>query len=199
MRTLAHPPSRRPAVAAMLAALGCLSALPSGQGLAQTGADGEWTMPAKDYASTRYSELAEITPANADAPASGLDLLHRRAGGPRGSAARGQEHDVRGHSVAQRALRLRPHPGRLSAQVEVPARREPQRDRGVLLRRDQPGRVLRRRQDHLQPARRAHGCGRRGVGQGAVEDADRRRQRGRDHADGAVRGQGPGDRRGLGR
>ena len=65
MRTLAHPPSRRPAVAAMLTALGCLSALPSGQGLAQTGADGEWTMPAKDYASTRFSRLAEITPSNA--------------------------------------------------------------------------------------------------------------------------------------
>ena len=28
-------------------------------------ADGEWTMPAKDYAATRYSELDEITAANA--------------------------------------------------------------------------------------------------------------------------------------
>lgn len=27
--------------------------------------DGQWTMPAKNYASTRFSELAEITPANA--------------------------------------------------------------------------------------------------------------------------------------
>ena len=27
--------------------------------------DGEWTMPGKDYASTRYSGLAQITPANA--------------------------------------------------------------------------------------------------------------------------------------
>ena len=28
--------------------------------------DGEWTMPGKDYASTRYSELSQITPANAE-------------------------------------------------------------------------------------------------------------------------------------
>jgi PQQ-dependent dehydrogenase (methanol/ethanol family) len=27
--------------------------------------DGDWTMPARDYSSTRYSELSEITPANA--------------------------------------------------------------------------------------------------------------------------------------
>src|SRR3569623_1609380 len=27
--------------------------------------DGQWTMPSKDYANTRYSELSEITPQNA--------------------------------------------------------------------------------------------------------------------------------------
>src|SRR5207249_9158767 len=27
--------------------------------------DGQWTMPAKDYAATRYSGLSQITPANA--------------------------------------------------------------------------------------------------------------------------------------
>jgi len=32
---------------------------------AQPGADGEWPMPAHDYASTRYSPLDQITPANA--------------------------------------------------------------------------------------------------------------------------------------
>src|SRR4249919_3192945 len=32
---------------------------------AQTSQDGSWPMPAKDYASTRYSALAQITPANA--------------------------------------------------------------------------------------------------------------------------------------
>ena len=28
-------------------------------------ADGEWSMPARDYASSRFSNLAQITPANA--------------------------------------------------------------------------------------------------------------------------------------
>jgi PQQ-dependent dehydrogenase (methanol/ethanol family) len=32
---------------------------------AQSAAAGDWTMPAKDYAATRFSELAQITPANA--------------------------------------------------------------------------------------------------------------------------------------
>src|ERR1043165_6025938 len=32
---------------------------------AQSADDGSWTMPAKDYASTRYSGLAEITSSNA--------------------------------------------------------------------------------------------------------------------------------------
>ena len=40
------------------------------------------------------------------------------------------------------------------------------------------GRVLRRRQDHLQPARRAHGGGGCQNRQGAVEDPDRRCERG---------------------
>ena len=31
----------------------------------RTGPPGEWPMPAADYANSRYSELAEITPANA--------------------------------------------------------------------------------------------------------------------------------------
>jgi PQQ-dependent dehydrogenase (methanol/ethanol family) len=34
---------------------------------AQASDDGQWTMPAKNYASTRYSELGQITPANAKA------------------------------------------------------------------------------------------------------------------------------------
>jgi glucose dehydrogenase len=59
------PRPRWPTVAAMLTTLGCLSALTAGPVLAQAGADGEWTMPGKDYSSTRFSKLAEITAANA--------------------------------------------------------------------------------------------------------------------------------------
>ena len=33
--------------------------------MAQAPSDGEWTMPAKDYAATRYSGLARITRDNA--------------------------------------------------------------------------------------------------------------------------------------
>ena len=60
-----RPGSRSRRLASALAALGCLAAWPAGPVLAQAAADGEWTMPAKDYASTRYSKLAQITPANA--------------------------------------------------------------------------------------------------------------------------------------
>ena len=33
-------------------------------GTAQTPDDGQWVMPGKDYASTRYSGLTQLTPAN---------------------------------------------------------------------------------------------------------------------------------------
>ena len=48
-----------------LGRLGCLSALLAGPASAQGGTDGEWPIPAKDYSSTRFSKLAEITAANA--------------------------------------------------------------------------------------------------------------------------------------
>ncbi len=60
-----HSRSRRTAVPAMLTALGCLFAVPVRPALAQNGADGEWTMPGKDYSSTRFSKLSQITAANA--------------------------------------------------------------------------------------------------------------------------------------
>jgi PQQ-dependent dehydrogenase (methanol/ethanol family) len=49
----------------MLAVLTWTCVLAPGQAPAQAGGDGEWTMPARDYASTRFSSLAQITPANA--------------------------------------------------------------------------------------------------------------------------------------
>jgi lanthanide-dependent methanol dehydrogenase len=59
------PRSRWPGVAVLLTTLGCLSTLSAGPSVAQAGSDAEWTMPAKDYSSTRFSKLAQITPANA--------------------------------------------------------------------------------------------------------------------------------------
>ncbi|MFL5403892.1 MAG: PQQ-dependent dehydrogenase, methanol/ethanol family [Gemmatimonadales bacterium] len=52
-------------LATMLAAAGCLSMLLTVPASAQVAADGDWTMPGRDYSSTRFSKLAQITPANA--------------------------------------------------------------------------------------------------------------------------------------
>ena len=60
-----HPRCRWPSVVNTLAALGCLSALLTSRASAQAGPDGDWTMPGRDYSSTRFSKLAEITSANA--------------------------------------------------------------------------------------------------------------------------------------
>ncbi|HEY9015605.1 MAG TPA: hypothetical protein VIM84_11145, partial [Gemmatimonadales bacterium] len=49
----------------LVAVLACASISQAGPALAQGGTDGEWTMPGKDYSSTRYSKLAQITAANA--------------------------------------------------------------------------------------------------------------------------------------
>src|SRR6202521_6374373 len=58
--------------AALIAMLGCLGAVAvNGDSVRAVGAqapageDGQWTMPSKDYAATRYSGLAGITPQNA--------------------------------------------------------------------------------------------------------------------------------------
>ena len=154
-------------------------------------------MPAKDFASTRYSGSGADQRRQRRRLAPGVDVLYRRAGGPSGSATRGEQHHVRGDAVAERALCLRPDQGRLSAEVEIPAGREPERHRHRLLRRHQSRRVLRRRQDRLQPAGRTHrrgGCGDRPR---ALEDEDCRSRRRRDDADGTVRGEGSRHRRRL--
>ena len=96
-----------------LTLLACLAAASSRPAMAQAPSDGQWTMPGKDYASTRYSGLAQITPANARA-APGLDLLDRCPRRARGPATRGEQHHVRGDTLPERPLRLRSHQGGLS-------------------------------------------------------------------------------------
>ena len=79
-----------------LTLLACVfAAVPRHPAIAQTASDGNWTMPAKDYAATRYSALAEINASNART-SSGLDILDRCSGRARGPAAGGQQHDVSG-------------------------------------------------------------------------------------------------------
>ena len=63
--------------------------------------DGQWTMPGKNYSSTRYSELAEITSDNAKGLHPVWDLFDRCAGWPSGAAPRRQQHDVRRYALPQ--------------------------------------------------------------------------------------------------
>ena len=118
--------------------------------------DGRWTMPGKDYAGTRYSGLAQLTPGQCRAAQAGVEFLHRGPPRPRRPAAGREQHDVRGDPLPQCPLRVRPDPARLSAQMEIPARGGSQRAGHGLLRRDQPRGLLRRRQDRLQSARRPY-------------------------------------------
>ena len=160
INNLRTPAMRR--VAGVLAALGCLSALAAGPALAQAGADGEWTMPGKDYASTRFSKLAEITSANATRLRPVWTFSTGVLAGHQGQPL----------VVKNTMYVVTPWPNVLYAfdltQEGYPLKWKyrpdvsPNAIGDCLLRRDQPGRVLRRRQDHLQPARRPHGRGGRG-------------------------------------
>src|SRR5690349_9725868 len=55
----------RPTREAVSAASASASGLPVIAPAATSADDGQWTMPQKDYANSRYSSLAEITPENA--------------------------------------------------------------------------------------------------------------------------------------
>ena len=161
-------------VASTLVALGCLSAMPTGPVRAQAGSDGEWTMPGRDYSSTRFSKLAEITSANATRLRPVWTFSTGVLAGHQGQPL----------VVKNTMYVVTPWPNVLYAfdltQEGYPLKWKYRPDVSPnaigdrLLRRDQPGRVLRRRKDHLQPARRPHGRGGRRVRQGGVEDPDRR-------------------------
>ncbi len=140
--------------------------------VAQTTDDGQWTMPGKDYAATRYSGLAEINAQNAK----GLHPVWTFSTGVLGGH-QGQPLVVKNTMYVvtpypERAVCVRSHQGRLPAQVEVSSGGEPERHRDRLLRFDQSRRVLRRREDHLQPARRTHGGGGRRNRSRSVDDQD---------------------------
>ena len=117
--------------------------------------DGQWTMPAKNYAITRYSELAEINTENVK----NLQVAFTFSTG----VNRGQEaaplvvgsHDVRGHALSQHPLRARPDEAGRADEMEVRAEARRGRAGRRLLRRGQSRADLRRRQGLLQHARRA--------------------------------------------
>ena len=89
--------------------------------------DGQWTMPAKNFASTRYSELNEINTAKRHESAGRLDLLDGRQQGAGGGAARREQHDVYRVALPQHSLCARPDQARRAAQVAVQAASRKQR------------------------------------------------------------------------
>ena len=140
---------------------------------ARAAEDGQWTMPAKDYASTRYSGLAQINAGNATR----LRPVWTFSTGVLAG------HEGQPLVVNDTMYVVTPWPNVLYAfdltKEGYPLRWKYRPDVspnaiGIsCCDVDQPRRVLRRRQDRLQPARRSHrrgGCGERAR---SVEDADR--------------------------
>jgi hypothetical protein len=125
--------------------------------LAPDSGDAQWTIPAKNYASTRYSGLAEITAANV----AGLKLAWTFSTG----VDRG--HEAAPLVVGSTMYVVTPYPNTLyaldlaqPAQVEIRAAPGGRGAGRRVLRCRQPGRGLCRRQDHLQHL----GCAHRGGG-----------------------------------
>ena len=59
--------------------------------------DGQWAIPGKNYSSTRYSSLGQITSCQRRKAQAGLELLHRRSARARGTAV-GRRHTMYLHS-----------------------------------------------------------------------------------------------------
>ena len=193
---------RRPAGACARAVLVSLtllvaaptSARPQTQPAAAEAEDGQWTMPGKNYALTRYSGLDQINTENVK----NLQVAWTFSTG----VNRGQE--AAPLVVGDTMYVVTPFPNILYAldlnkKGAMKWKYEPKPARGGagrrLLRRGQPRLLLRRRQDLLQHARRPHRRGRRQDRQGGVEDQGRRDQPRRDDDDGAAGREGQGARR----
>ncbi len=107
---------------------------PAAAAAAADTADGQWTMPSKDYAATRYSALAQITPQNAHALHPVWTFSTGVLGGHEGQplVVGGTMYVVTPWPNVLYAFDLTPR--RLPAQVEVPAGGERQCARRRLLR-----------------------------------------------------------------
>ncbi len=107
----------RAAAAALCISFGCMHGV-SAQG-DTLAVDGDWIMAAHDYASTRYSPLSEITPANAGqlklawSFSTSIDKGHEAA-----PIVVGCDH-VRGHAVPESRHRIRPGEARREREVDV--------------------------------------------------------------------------------
>ena len=160
--------------------------------LAPDASDRQWTIPAKNYASTRYSGLDQITAANvgrlqvAFTFSTGIARGHEAAPLVVGSTM----YIVTPFPNTLYALDLR-RPG-APAQVEVHAHADACGAGGGLLRRREPGRGLLGRPDLLQHARRTHRGGGCRNGAGSLEHEAGGDQSGREHHHGPAGGEGQG-------
>ena len=89
--------TRKRFLTALMAAIAapCWAALAGASAAASPGA-GDWPQMPHDFANTRFSPLAQITPANASQAQAARELVHRHQARPRGGADRGGRHDVPG-------------------------------------------------------------------------------------------------------
>ena len=147
--------------------------------------DGNWTMPAKNYASTRFSALDQIKPDNvAKLQVAFTFRWASRAGRRRRRSSPTTR--CTSSRLSEHALRAGSDQARRAGQVEVRAASGSGVARCRLLRSSSTAARAMGRPDLLQHARRQHRrrrCERR---QGAVETKARRHQLRRDHDDGAA-------------
>lgn len=100
-------PERREAAGEVAARATASAQLAGSQGVSATPEpeDGQWTRPGKDFAGTRYSQLAEISRENVRTPASDGHLLDRNRQRTRGRAARGGLDDVHRDALPEHPVR----------------------------------------------------------------------------------------------
>ena len=112
-RGASHPVLRGIACSAMSAilVLGLLEPAHAASSATVTNA-GDWPMAARDYASTRFSPLDQISPANAATLKLAFTFSTGVLRGHEAAPDRGEQHDVRRHALSQHRLRARSDAGR---------------------------------------------------------------------------------------
>ena len=88
-------------------------------------------MPAKNYASTRFSGLDEIHTAKCRTARRFVDVLDRHGLGSRSRAARRRQHDVHRHAVSEHRLRARSEQARRADEMADTTRSRSARRKGV--------------------------------------------------------------------
>ena len=127
--------------------------LPAAPASAAPPDDGQWTMPTKNYAATRYSSLDQI---NGDTVKNLRVEFTFSTGTLHGEEAAPivvEQHDVHRHAVAEHRLRAGSHEARRADEMEIRTSDDSRRPRRCLLRHGQSGRCLLEQQVLLQHAR----------------------------------------------